>query len=169
MIYALIQDGAVVNRIELDDPEKYSPGAGLTLVADSDGLSQIGGTWDGEQFTSPIEEPVDLPAYAASKRFEVETGGISFGGSTIATDRESQAMISGAFAYVQQSPEATIQWKSENGFVELDAASMTAIALAVGAHVQACFAKEAEVAAAIEAETITDTAGIDAAFAELTA
>jgi len=42
---------------------------------------------------------------------------------------------------------------------------MTAIAIAVGQHVQACFGTEADVAGDIEAGEITRTAEIDAAFA----
>jgi hypothetical protein len=126
----------------------------------------IGDLYADGQF-SPPSAAVDLKSYAAEKRFEVETGGITVGDAQVATDRESQAMISGAFAYVQQNPDAAIKWKGENGFVTLDAAAVTAIADAVGAHVQACFAKEADVAAAIDAGTITDTAGVDAEFTAL--
>ncbi len=45
----------------------------------------------------------------------------------------------------------------------LDAATLVALATAVGAHVQACFAIEATGFAAIEAGTIITTGGIDAA------
>ncbi len=109
---------------------------------------------------------LDLKAYAAAKRYVVETAGITVGGVAVRTDRASQATLTGAFNYAQQNPAAIIKWKTATGvFVDLDAATVTAVANAVGAHVQACFAKEAEVAAAIDAGTITDTAGVDAAFA----
>lgn len=109
--------------------------------------------------------PVDLAAYAATVRWLVETGGIMVGGAPITTDRESQAMISGAHAYVQANPSATIKWKTMAGFATLSAEQITALALAVGTHVQSCFSKEAEVAAAIQAGSITTMAEIDAAFA----
>ena len=86
-----------------------------------------------------------LPAYAAGKRWLVETGGITVAGAHIQTDRDSQAMITGAYAYAQANPDATINYKAEGGFVALTAAQMTAIGLAVGAHVQACFAAEAAI------------------------
>jgi hypothetical protein len=47
--------------------------------------------------------------------------------------------------------------------VTLDAATVTAVALAVGAHVQTCFALEQTLDAEITAGTITTTAQIDAA------
>lgn len=105
----------------------------------------------------------ELTAYAASKRYAVETGGIVVDGVTVATDRESQAMLTGAAAYVATSGAASIRWKSAAGWVDLTAAQVTALATAVGAHVQAAFATEAEVDAAITAGTLTTTAEIDAA------
>lgn len=106
----------------------------------------------------------DLTAYAASKRFKVETGGITVSGQTIDTSRDSQSMITGAYTYSQAHPSETIKFKAVSGWVELDAATLAAIATAVGAHVQACFAKEASVDAKITAGTITTAAQIDAFF-----
>lgn len=113
-----------------------------------------------QQYVAPA---VDLHAYAAAKRYEIETGGITVNGAAIDTSRDSQAMITGAYAYSQANPEETIQFKATSGWVTLDPATLAAIATAVGAHVQACFAVESTVAAGIEAGTITTTAEIDAA------
>lgn len=112
-----------------------------------------------------VPAPVDLAAYAAAARWRKETGGISLASQPIATDRESQALISGAFALVQQQPATTIRFKTPGGFVTLDAAQMSAIAIAVAEHVQACFAIEADIAGDIAAGEITTTTEIDAAFA----
>lgn len=106
-----------------------------------------------------------LLGYAAAARYRKETGGISVAGQPIATDRESQALISGAFALVQQQPQTVIRFKTPGGFVTLDAAQMSAIAIAVAQHVQACFALEADVAADITSGEIITPAEIDAAFA----
>lgn len=111
-----------------------------------------------EAYAAPTE---DLGTYAAENRFELETGGVTVGGDTILTDRASQAMISGAYNYVQANPGTTIQFKTADGFVELTAAQMTAIANAVGAHVQTCFAAEKAIAADIASGAIATTAEID--------
>lgn len=111
---------------------------------------------------SPEPAPVDLNAYAASKRYAVETGGIVVNGVHIATDRASQSMITGAYNYVQANPEVTVKFKTAAGFVELTASQMVAVANAVGAHVQASFAAEGEVNAQIIAGAITTSAEIDA-------
>lgn len=111
---------------------------------------------------SPEPAPVDLYAYAASKRYAVETGGIVLNGMRVMTDRASQSLITGAYNYVQANPEITVKFKTSGGFVELTATQMTAIANAVGAHVQAAFAAEGEINQEIIAGTITTPAEIDA-------
>lgn len=111
---------------------------------------------------SPEPPPVDLYAYAASKRYAVETGGIVLNGMHVMTDRASQSLITGAYNYVQANPDITVKFKTSGGFVELTATQMTAIANAVGAHVQAAFAAEGEINQQIIAGTITTPAEIDA-------
>ncbi|MGU3387297.1 DUF4376 domain-containing protein [Methylobacterium sp. D53M] len=106
-----------------------------------------------------------LVAYAAAKRFAVETGGIVANGAKVATDRDSQAMIGNAFAYVTASGAASVQFKASSGWVTLSADQVKALALAVGAHVQAAFETEKDLDAAITADppTVTSTEQIDAA------
>jgi len=119
-----------------------------------------------------ISAAAALVAYAASARFAKETGGITISGSPVQTDRSSQAQLTGAYAYVQVVPAAVIQWKQADGsFVSLNATAIAAVATAVAAHVQACFAEEATLVAAINAvpPTVTSKAQIDAAFAAITA
>lgn len=110
---------------------------------------------------SPEPAPLDLYAYAAIKRYAVETGGVVIDGMHVMTDRQSQSLITGAYNYVQANPDVTVKFKTAAGFVELTAAQMTAIANAVGAHVQASFAAEGEVDKQIIAGTITTTSEID--------
>lgn len=116
--------------------------------------------------------PVQLLAYAAAARYAKETGGITVNGIGIDTSRGSQALITGAWATVQVQPNATIQWKAADGtWAALNATQITALATAVTNHVQACFAAEAALDAAINAAppTVTSRAQVDAAFAAVTA
>jgi hypothetical protein len=93
----------------------------------------------------------------ANARFVAETAGIN----GIKTDRESQALITGAALQAVVDPDYTCRWKTESGFVELDSLQIKAIAQAVRAHVQGCFDREAELVALIEAaESPEDLAGI---------
>lgn len=90
----------------------------------------------------------------ANKRYEVEVGGVLFNGLPIKTDRSSQMLLNGALNYVGKKPSSTIRWKTGNGvFVSLNAAQIEAAAVAVGDHVQACFAREGEISAAIDTAT----------------
>lgn len=122
--------------------------------------------WEGGKWVDntpePEPEPIDLIAYTAYKRWEKETGGIEVNGQIIDTSRESQSMITGAYSYSQAHPSELIQFKAASGWVTLDAPTMAAIATAVGAHVQACFALEASVASQVGSGTITTTGEIDA-------
>lgn len=165
---ARIEDGVVVERTAIPDgveiADAFHPDLDFRLC---DPAVQVGWVDDDGVLSAPPPPPPptkgELLAYAAAKRWQVETGGITVAGALIDTGRESQSMITGAYAYSQANPAETISYKAASGWVTIDAATMAAIAAAVGAHVQAAFAAEAAVAAEIEAETITTTAEIDAA------
>lgn len=93
----------------------------------------------------------------ANKRYQVEVGGLELNGSVIATDRDTQAKISGAVTAVAAGLPAPITWKGPGGFVTLDGPTLTAIALAIATHVQAAFANEAFHAGKIEGKTKLET------------
>ena len=103
-----------------------------------------------------------ISAAITARRWEVETGGITLNGAAIATDPTSQAKLSGALQLVQSDDTRIIDWKGVNGWIILDAADVTAIAVSVGGHVQACFTREKEMLAAVTAaETTAALALID--------
>ena len=123
--------------------------------------------FNGETFVQPsvgAYTKAQLCAYAAAKRYQVETGGVTISGMPIATDRESQALVNGAFNFVQIDPTRTFQFKAKNGFVVFNADSIRALAVGVASHVQACFAIEASVFAKIVAGSLTTIDAIDAEF-----
>lgn len=101
----------------------------------------------------------------AATRYTVETAGILLGGAVIRTDEASQAKINGAYSLVQRVPETMVDWKGANGWTQLNAAQMTAIATAAGQHVQACYSAErghAEALAALAAaEDVEDLIAYD--------
>ena len=113
--------------------------------------------FDGEKVTKTYTIfPIDLETFKervkadmAAARFEAETSGID----GIKTDRESQALITGAALKAMQDSTYSCRWKTESGFVELTAPQILAIADAVRAHVQGCFDHEAELLPLIEAAT----------------
>lgn len=128
-----------------------------------------GWLFDGETFAQPSigsHSSTQLRAYAAMKRFAREVGGVVFGQATVRTDRESQALINGAYSAAVRDPSFVTRWKVADGtFASLDAEAISTVAGLVAAHVAASFAIEAHVSDQISAGVITSVADVDAAFA----
>jgi hypothetical protein len=79
----------------------------------------------------------------ANKRWNVETGGITFNSMSLATDITSQTKYIGAVVGAQIDPTTVVNWKMADGsFIELDAAGITTVAMAVRSHIQTCFDTE---------------------------
>lgn len=116
-----------------------------------------------EDIPAPTKQ--ELLAYAAEKRWEKEASGVTVNGVVVMTDERSQGLINGAYNMAKENSELTFEFKAASGWLTLDAATVIAIGMAVGAHVQTCFAIEKAVAAAVAVGTITTYAEIDGEFA----
>lgn len=92
----------------------------------------------------------------ASRRYDAEIGGMNIDGIEVDTDDRSKLLINGAAFEATLNPEYTMQWKTTDGFIQMDAQMIIFIARAVRGHVQACFDREAELLVELEAGTITD-------------
>lgn len=93
--------------------------------------------------------PPSLDEYKAQKRamladyrYERETAGIVIGGTTIRTDRESQAQLSSAYTSMKASLIQSTEWKGADGWMTVTLTEIEPIAQAVAAHVADCFAVE---------------------------
>jgi hypothetical protein len=113
--------------------------------------------------TPPGVEPTTLGSAKQAKKAEIaawrymeETKGVVLGGSTIKTDRESQATISGAYSSLKDGLIPSVDWKTADGaFVTLGVTEIAAIAQAVAQHVQGSFTAEKALAQQVDsAETI---------------
>ena len=87
----------------------------------------------------------------AQSRWQAETGGCTLQGMVIHTDRESQAMLTGAALKSMHDPSYTCAWKTDDGFIELSAQEILGIADVVRQHVQNCFDREQELIVAVDA------------------
>lgn len=155
--------GIVDNVIIVGD--NYVPPAGYILGPDG---GKVGDVWNGSAYTSPLPTlptKVELVAYAAAKRWQVETGGITLqGGLRVATTEIAQGKIEAAYnAFANGTLAGPIQFKALTGWIEVGAAMISAVYAAVVLHVQACYAAEKVVVDAINADTITTVAQVDAA------
>lgn len=106
----------------------------------------------------------DLLAALADQRWQVETGGCPWNGHVIQTDRDSQAKLIAEFVAIGADLRADPSpWKFAGGFAIVSNADMLSAIATARAHVQAAFAKEAELAAGIAAGTVTTLEAIAAA------
>ncbi|RLB93298.1 MAG: hypothetical protein DRH26_04225 [Deltaproteobacteria bacterium] len=120
-----------------------------------------GGFTQEEQETSYLttlnQQKVDMKLEElAALRFEKETGGLLFGGTTIRTDRETQAVITGAYVKAKEDANRSVLFKGESGWVEIDSPTMIQLGTAIDAHVQACFRREGELAVLVNIDPETD-------------
>lgn len=88
------------------------------------------------------ELKADLVAAATAERWARETGGISIGGVQIGTNLDDQNRLSGVLSAIQLGGLESVDFKAQSGWVQLTAAELQGIALAISAHVQACFTAE---------------------------
>lgn len=91
-----------------------------------------GSSYTNGEFTPPSIPAVDLVAYAAAKRYSIETGGFSYQGHEVATDSDSQSKIgNGALAATVIGSTFTTKWKGSDGrFFTLNQQAMIAMATA---------------------------------------
>lgn len=92
----------------------------------------------------------------AALRYEKETAGIEVNGSRIRTDRETQSILDSAQRKAESNPDLVVDWKGENGWVELTSPQIIAIGSAVFDHVQACFKRERELSELLDIDIETD-------------
>jgi uncharacterized protein DUF4376 len=169
--FVILRNDVVAENVSLPDDadvtERFHPSVKLVQVLAPQTVGHVY-DWQASTFNppAPLQLSKDqLLAYAAARRYHVETGGITLNGVSVATDRQSQAMLSAAFNMVQQNPQFTTMWKGPDGnFAQLTAQQILGIAQAVGLHVAACFAAEAAVVAKINSGDYTTESHINAAL-----
>lgn len=118
-------------------------------------IREVDGVWrliNQQLVKVPFAEVVpDYPQVVAAERFKREAIGVYVDGMQIDTTRDSQALIASTGLSAVLDPEYRCNFKTLDGFVEIGAAQIIAIAKAVRAHVQACFDRELALLRAIEA------------------
>lgn len=178
-VVQVIVSGVVANIIAVDPSAIVSPSAGsitwpggaITAQPGQTFMMQegagIGWTLSGSTLSppAPVVVQVNLSTYAAAVRYGKETGGFVYQGHPIATDESSQGKIgNAALGATVVGASFSTDWKCSDGsFVTLNQAGMMGMATAILGYINACYATEAAIDAAITASTITTAAQIDAA------
>lgn len=114
---------------------------------------------DAGDFVPYVPPPLTLAqlkerkrAEIAAARYEAEVAGIEVNGVSIATDRDSQSLLTGAAVSAMLDENYSVEWKQPDGtFISLNAAQIIELGKAVRAHVESCFSHEKELYTAIEA------------------
>jgi hypothetical protein len=107
-----------------------------------------------EAHLNPPQPPLSADDIAA-RRWKAETAGIDVGGMHIDTDDRSKTLINGSALKAMRNVNYTLNWKTPDGFVQIPAEQVLAMADAVADHVQACFDREDELLAALAIGTLT--------------
>lgn len=100
-----------------------------------------------------------ITSYISDFRRKKEVGGITVNGIAIQTDLDSRTNLLGA-----SQLGISINWKTPQGFVELTSEQITALAIAVGEHVQQCFNAEKAVLEAHQETPFTSVEDVEKAF-----
>lgn len=112
--------------------------------------------WAAEEIeAAKAERRAEMARQIADRRWQAEVAGITVNGMAVATDRDSQALLTGATVQAMLDPAYVCRWKTATGFVELNAEQIIGVATAARAHVQAAFDREAELLDALAAGTFT--------------
>ena len=116
--------------------------------------------WTGSDWeklaAAPEPAPApDWPVLIAARRYQVETGGTTVEGVQVNTERDSQALLTGAAFAATLDPAYHIKWKAATGFVDLTGEQVIGLSSQVRAFVQVCFNREAELLEAVDAGLIT--------------
>lgn len=103
-----------------------------------------------------------LDAYKSIYRDQKILEGITVSGVTIGGDDTTQNRLMAARILAKEDASYTVNWKSSNGFVSLNAAQVIVLADALRDHVQKCFDAENSLtgsyATILEVESAFDTA-----------
>ena len=105
---------------------------------------------------------VQLVAYAATKRWQKEVGGIVVNGIPVPTDDRAKLLILGAAQTLADNASAPFVSGGVN-YGTLTGVQFRALNAAIVAHVQASFVALADVLSGIKAGSVTTTGQVDAA------
>lgn len=158
-LYLWDENGYFVGASEVDETGPMPPRSTPTKPPKLTGtqIAQWQGAWV-KLAAAPAPDPApapDWPALIATRRWLAETSGTTFGGMPIDTDDRSKLLINGAALRADRSADYVLRWKTSQGFVDLTAAQVLAVADAVSEHVQLCFDREDALLVAVADGSIT--------------
>lgn len=126
------------------------------IRADRQGFRAVNGPDDVDPDEYYSETPIEITppsesveAAIAARRYRAETGGTVFNGTRVDTDDRSKTLINGSALKAMRNSSYILIWKTPEGFIQMPADQVLAMADAVADHVQACFDREDELLSAL--------------------
>lgn len=174
--YAVLSGNQVLNVILYDPEHPFDPGEGLLLVEAGAAEPTLAPGWthgpagfapppgSAPPALTPVQTLAERKAALAAERYARESAGVWFQASGAATpslaasDTSSQAKLGNAYQLARDGywRDGT-PWKMADGsFVGMAAADIKALSLKVAGFVAACYAHEAQLAAALASDPATD-------------
>lgn len=166
MPWALDIGGVCREKLDVDPAGRFAPDPNATWRPCAASVA-IGDVWSGTEFVRPAAPASTLAsqrAALAAERYARETGGIYFKAAAasapalVTSDETSQAKMTSSYVaalnghWVDGTP-----WKASDGsFVALTSADMQAMALTLLGYVAQCYANEARLMVALEADLAAD-------------
>ena len=136
------------------DITQYTPPKGYTFKAPANEAY----VWNGDDWEEPYVPTLDelksvKRAEIAASRFNAEVAGIM----GIRTDRESQALLTGACLQAVIDPEYSLNWKTADGtWIKLSAEDIKAVGTTVRVYVQSKFDEEERLCGLIDIATTAE-------------
>lgn len=147
ILYQWDASGLFVGQQDVDEAGALPPRSTPTKPPKLTGTQVARWTGQGWEKLAKAPEPdplpvPDWPALIAARRWVAETSGIAVAGAPIETDDRSKLLINGAALRANRNADYVLRWKTSEGFVDLTADQVLAVADAVSEHVQLCFDRE---------------------------
>jgi len=117
------------------------------------------------------EKPISEISYmikqkATEYRYEKEIKGCEFNSIKLATDRESQSLMTGVRLKSDVDNTKTFNWKGGDGWVTIDHTAIVALSDAVMDHVESCFGLEMDVHQSVDAAETNNSGDYAATITE---
>lgn len=133
-------------------------------------MSRALASWAGEPVPDVVVPELSaeaktalLMSYVSAKHRSVAYNNVTVNGVIVSTTADGRVDLAGAVQLAQLVPGHVFDWVCVTGPVQLTAAQVTALGVAVGQWVQAVYAVYGQIVTGINDGTITTTAQIDAA------
>lgn len=171
--FARVQDLSLVEFIDFDPTDKFHPDLKFIPIPE-EYAPYVNTSWTidtSDNIVIPFEQEISkFLVELANFRYAKEVSGITVNSIAVATDRDSRAALQTLITSVSSGFAETVNYKTKTGFVSLTLSELKSLSKAQFDYVQACFAKEGELAdlakSVLESKSFNDLVDLLAVYKE---